>query len=197
MERFEKLVAGSNKNYELRRIPLDAAYTDHLVQLGGQSLAFWTNGSLAALSVKLNNTGNEEIPLPNLRHIPFPFQQLYLTSDAQAGKSLWLLAPKIPAFLQMSQAPGNPTIYNVALTLANTEYSQALPANTKKFSVSLRDATGFRIAFVTGKVAAPTAPYKTILDGCEYYEEDLNLQSVTIYLASPAAGKAAEIICWD
>ena len=90
-----------------------------------------------------------------------------------------------------------PAIYNVVMTNANAEYSQALPAGTKKFSIHLRenDAT-YRVAFVTGKVATPTEPYETIPSSWEYYEDGVNLTGMTIYFACPSAGKHAEILAW-
>jgi len=93
--------------------------------------------------------------------------------------------------------PTAATKYAVTMTNANTEYSQALPANTKKFRIHLRDWTGFRLAYETGKVATPTDPYETIPDGAEKYEEELNLASHTLYFASAAAGKTAEIEAWS
>jgi len=90
-----------------------------------------------------------------------------------------------------------PTKYALALTLANTEYSQALPANTKKFRIHLRDFATFRLAYVTGKVAGSVDPYETIPAGSEKYEDGLNLAALTVYLASPAADKTAEIEAWS
>lgn len=87
-------------------------------------------------------------------------------------------------------------VYNTTMTSANTEYSQALPANTKKFTVKLRDGTSFRLAFVTGKVATPTEPYLTINDGFGYSEDNVNLTSITLYFASAVAAKTAEIVAW-
>ena len=89
-----------------------------------------------------------------------------------------------------------PVIYNVTLTNANTEYSQALPANCKKFSIHLRDFTAFRFAYVAGKVAAPTAPYLTVPEGSEKAEELIQPSSLTLYFASSNAGKIAEIEAW-
>jgi len=89
-----------------------------------------------------------------------------------------------------------PVIYNVTMTSANTEYSQALPANTKKFLVHTRDGTAFRLAFVTGKVAAPTEPYFTI-DGVPYWEDHINPALLTLYFACASAGKVVEIIAWS
>ena len=88
-----------------------------------------------------------------------------------------------------------PTIYNVTMTNADTEYSQALPAQTKKFTIHTRDGTAFRLAYVTGKVAAPTEPYFTIpTNGIK--SEDYLTTSVTLYFACAAAGKIVEIEAW-
>ena len=88
-----------------------------------------------------------------------------------------------------------PAIYNVTMTLADTEYSQALPAQTKKFTIHTRDGTAFRLAYVTGKVAAPTEPYFTIpTNGIK--SEDYLTTSVTLYFACAAAGKIVEIEAW-
>ena len=86
--------------------------------------------------------------------------------------------------------------YAVAMTSANTEYSQPL-TNVKKFRIHTRDYTAFRLAYETGKVATPTDPYETITDGCEKYEGDLNIPSLTLYFASSVAGKTAEIEVWS
>jgi len=88
-----------------------------------------------------------------------------------------------------------PTIYNVTLAVINTEYSQALPANTRKFLVQCQDGTEFRLAFETGRVAAPVAPYLTIRANCIYWE-DMVLTGVTIYVAGGTAGKVVEIVAW-
>jgi len=92
-----------------------------------------------------------------------------------------------------------PYIYNVTLTAADTEYSQALPAQTKRFSVSIRDGAdtnNFRVAFVTGKVATPTAPYAKYPADVEYYEDGVFLNGVTVYVAGSHAGDVAQIIAW-
>ena len=88
------------------------------------------------------------------------------------------------------------TIYNVTMTSADTEYSQALPANTKRFSLQCLTNFDVRFAFVTGKVAAPTAPYALVRAGMNYYEENLNLAAVTVYVACADAAKVAEIVAW-
>ena len=91
---------------------------------------------------------------------------------------------------------GTPTLYNVTLTNANTEYSQALPANAKKFLIHTRDGTAFRIAFEAGKVAAPTAPYFSILLNDSYYEDNIKA-TPTLYFGCASEGKIVEIIAWS
>ena len=90
-----------------------------------------------------------------------------------------------------------PVIYNMAMTLANTEYSQALPAKTKRFSIHLRDYSEFRFAYEADKVATPTEPYETIPVGHEKHEEMIEPASLTLYFASPAATKVTEIEAWS
>jgi hypothetical protein len=97
-------------------------------------------------------------------------------------------------------ASGTPTIYNVTLTSANTQYSQALPVGCKRFAVGIIDGVStnnFRIAYVTGKVAGPTAPYLKYPCTAEYSEADLNgYNSLTVYVAGSNAGDVAQIIAW-
>jgi hypothetical protein len=93
----------------------------------------------------------------------------------------------------------DPTIYNVTMTNANTEYSQVLPDNCKAFAVSVQGAAStdnFRLAFVTGKVATPTAPYLKYPGDAEYGKEGVNLVGKTVYAACSAAGKVLQIEAW-
>ena len=91
-----------------------------------------------------------------------------------------------------------PTVYNVTLTSADTEYSQAMPANCRGFEFQARTSAAVRFAFVTGKVATPTAPYMTLKAGDYYFTPTINqgASPSTLYLASSVAGTVAEIIAW-
>lgn len=91
-----------------------------------------------------------------------------------------------------------PTVYSVTLTAANTEYSQALPANCRGFEFLTRTAFDTRFAFMTGKVAAPTEPYMTLKSGSSYssYPIAQGASPGTIYLASATAGVVIEILAW-
>lgn len=92
-----------------------------------------------------------------------------------------------------------PTIFNVTMTSADTEYSQALPAGCKRFSISVQGGAAadiLRWAYVTGKVATPTAPYMQMPGDAEKYEDDLNLAAQTLYFACDTAGKVCQIEAW-
>lgn len=91
-----------------------------------------------------------------------------------------------------------PVVYNVTMTSADTEYSQALPANCRYFTISVQDGTTFRLAFVTGKVATPTAPWIQLLANQAYNSPEKMLlgPATTLYFACGSAGKKVQIIAW-
>lgn len=89
-----------------------------------------------------------------------------------------------------------PTEYNVTLTSADTQYSQALPANTKEFRFRCRTIFDVRYSFTTGKVATPTTPYFTLPAGSDYFSDKNDLSSKTLYLASSEAGVIVELETW-
>jgi len=76
------------------------------------------------------------------------------------------------------------TVYNVTLAANNTQYSQALPSMTTILEFQNRGAHDIRYAFVTGKVAASTAPYMTLKSGGYFYRDNLLLVGVTLYIAT-------------
>lgn len=91
-----------------------------------------------------------------------------------------------------------PTIYNVTLTLADTEYSQALAADSHMFDVQCRTNVDVRFAFETGKVATPTAPYATLKGGAPFTSQWIpqSAGAPTLYLASSTAGTVVEVIVY-
>jgi len=99
---------------------------------------------------------------------------------------------------KMDVPTATPTVYNVTLTNADTEYSQAMPANCRGFEFQCRTENDVRFAVVTGKVAAPTAPYMTLKAGDYYASFPINQAASpsTLYLASSVAGVIVEIIAW-
>lgn len=98
--------------------------------------------------------------------------------------------------MSLDKGVRKPTIFNVTMTLANTEYSQPLPANTRAIEFHTQAESAFRFAWITGKVAAPTAPYYSVLSGARYWKDHIHFNDVTLYFASSNAGKIIEIIAW-
>jgi hypothetical protein len=90
----------------------------------------------------------------------------------------------------------NPVPYNLVLTDANTEYSQALPANTKMVHFQARTNVDVRFAFVTGKVGGSTSPFATLKAGQSYSLDMGAYGNLTLFLASSVAGTVVEIICY-
>ena len=89
-----------------------------------------------------------------------------------------------------------PTIYNVTMTTADTQYSQALSAGVQKFIIHTRDGTAYRFAYVTGKVATPTAPYFSMPANSIYSEDLISGDAKTLYFACASDAKVIEIIEW-
>lgn len=87
--------------------------------------------------------------------------------------------------------------YNVTLTSANTQYSQALPANTRRLCFRCRSGVAIRYAWAAGKVATPTAPYQSLQAGSEYVLDGVLLAGSTLYFASGAAGAVVEMEAWS
>lgn len=116
----------------------------------------------------------------------------YTASDGAISRPVTIAQQSMPT----DWTSGVPYSYAVTMVNLDTEYSQALPANCKRFIVKTRDGTAFRLAFVTGKVAAPTDPYTTIPTSVSYDESNLLALAQTLYFACAVAGKIVEIIAW-
>jgi len=94
-----------------------------------------------------------------------------------------------------------PTIYNIALTSANTEYSQNLPANTKKFRIYAVDSTkryphsdALKVCFIENQSNTTFIP---IPASGFYQEEDINLTGKTIFFQSPTGSGNVIIVAWS
>ena len=93
----------------------------------------------------------------------------------------------------------NGAVINLTLTNANAEYSATLPQGCLHFSFQCRTSYDVRFAFVTGKVAGPSAPYVTLkADKAFSSPEKLSLKHDrnVIYFASSQAGVVVEIVPW-
>jgi hypothetical protein len=87
-----------------------------------------------------------------------------------------------------------PNIYNLSMAVSGTEYSQVLSPSTKKIQIKTRDRSArLRIAFVSGDT---NVTWITIEPGSVYFEENLDLSGVTIYLQANKNTQIAEILEW-
>lgn len=90
------------------------------------------------------------------------------------------------------------TISNVTCTAANTEYTQALPANCKQFTVKVRGglpSDTLSIAFTTGLVPPGTGlNIVKILNSQMFNVSDVELTGVVVYVSNTLAGAVVEII---
>ena len=112
--------------------------------------------------------------------------------------TVWLVCPGAAKQDLQPLAATTPTLYAITMTLANTEYSQALPANTKILEFRCR-ATGYdvRFAYVTGKVATSVDPYRTLSAGQTKTIDNLNLAATVLYVACGTAGQEIEVEAWS
>jgi len=84
-------------------------------------------------------------------------------------------------------------VYTVKTAVADRQYSQLLPANTKGFTIQVTDGTAFRLSTEPGRVAGANRPYWTVPTNSSFDETDLDLTNTTLYFASSTADKTIEI----
>ena len=87
-----------------------------------------------------------------------------------------------------------PVVYNVTMTSANTEYSRALPANTKKFLIRCREEYAIKACFASG---ASGTTYITVPSGMSYWEDLIQPATLTLYFQCATAAQVAEIVAWS
>ena len=88
-----------------------------------------------------------------------------------------------------------PTVINKTLTLANTEYSQILPADTTRFTLQARTSHDVKLSYTSGESGTV---YITIKAGSSYTEENLDTGSaLTLRMQSTNAGIVVEIIAFS
>jgi len=92
------------------------------------------------------------------------------------------------------QITARPTIANTALTTADTEYSYAIPAGTKRIRFKLRALNALlKYCFTSGGSGSTyiTVPYGDVVE-----INDARIGGQTIYFQSPTATQVVEITTW-
>jgi hypothetical protein len=90
--------------------------------------------------------------------------------------------------------PTTAVVYNVTMTAANTEYSQALPADCKKFAVKCRGEYDLKLAFAEGQSGTT---FITIPASQCYWDDLIQPASLTLYVQCATAAQVAEIVAWS
>jgi len=87
-----------------------------------------------------------------------------------------------------------PTVTNVTMTAANTEYSHTVQANTKKLLIKERSGgSSVKLCYTSG---ASGTTYITIPAGSSKYLEATWLRGIVLYFQCPDAGNVLEIEEW-
>lgn len=88
-----------------------------------------------------------------------------------------------------------PTIFNVTATLADTEYSQAIPDGTRKLILKVRGGeAAIKIAFSAG---GTSTTFLTVSRGANFILSGVSLNSATIYFQVDKPSKIIEILTWS
>jgi hypothetical protein len=90
-----------------------------------------------------------------------------------------------------------PTIQNLMLPLANTEYAIQFAVGTKKLNIKIRDyAAPMQLSWNLGE---SNTNYLSVSRGNSYYEEGLSLttQYRTVYVRTNKADMIIECISWE
>lgn len=87
-----------------------------------------------------------------------------------------------------------PINYSVTMTLANTEYSQTLPTQCKKFTIKCRGEYDIKLAFAVNESGTN---YMTIPTPQNYWEDLIRDASLTLYFQCGTAAQVAEITAWN
>lgn len=88
-----------------------------------------------------------------------------------------------------------PSIQNILIPLADTEVIIALPNSTRIFQFKARAAnTTIKFAFIADQ---SDSTFITLLPGCVYEENNLDLSGVNIYLQTDKPGQMIEVLSWS
>ena len=88
---------------------------------------------------------------------------------------------------------GKPTVANVDVTLANTEYSYVLPAGTRTFQLRFRNIDTFGQLAIASGLSGTT--YIKLGQG-ETITEEIKGGGATLYFRGDNASDVVEILSW-
>jgi hypothetical protein len=87
----------------------------------------------------------------------------------------------------------NPSIFNVSMPIANTEYSVSIPAFTKEFAMKTRDGGLLQFAYISGD----SGTYISVAAGTVFSKTNIYSSStITIYFQSSKIN-TLELMTWS
>jgi len=191
--------------YSVLTLDLGIARTNQMIEMmGGFIYCLNSSSPSMAISVKLNNSANDSIPLSRQYGIIGQFKKFFLTNTAQSGITVNLLissnfdalrvfeqvASSSVSLLNLAEAVA-PTLYNVACASANTEYSQAL-GGVRKFLIRARTGN-LKVCFTSGQSGST---FVSVPAGTTYSEDLIHPTALTLYFQNDTASTVVEIIAW-
>lgn len=105
------------------------------------------------------------------------------------------LEPNPDGSLTTTQALNNPTIQNITLTNAGTEYSFIIPMSTKRFEMRVRGSAKAQFSFTSGQ---SNVNFLTLNYGCLYSQDNLALTAnLNVYIQANNNSQILEVLSWD
>jgi hypothetical protein len=198
---------GEQPNFWYQVLTLDltnARINQEIEMMGGFIYCLNSSSPSMQISIKLENSANDSLPLFRQFGVIGQFKKFFLTNTAQAGVTCNLLissdfdslrifeqvAASSVTLLNLAEAV-TPTIYNVACASANTEYSQSL-GSVRKFLIRPRTGT-LKVCFTSGQSGTT---FITIPAGSTYSEDLIHPTAITLYFQNDTASTVAEIVTW-
>lgn len=197
--------------YKTLTLDLSTARSEIEVPVSGNYLVAYDSSDFSAnVNIRFNESYMDALTITKSRGLRIPFYRVFISNEAQAGKTITLIFgvsdSAIEALAQVEvvmsgavnleeavvEVATGPTLYNVDCAVADTEYSQALPAGTRKFTIKARGGD-LKVCFTNGQSGAT---YILLTDGQSMTEDNVSLTGKTLYFESPTAGTDAEILAW-
>lgn len=174
----KRLAVDANINANVGDINVDLNYEEDSVHIGDPNtdttLKINPDGSIDA-NVSVDAAGGDNIAIKDTDG-----DELDINPDGSINTVL--------------KGATTPVIVNIAIPLANTEQSYALPADTKKFRIRARGNAKLQMSFVSGDSGTN---FMTIFPGNVYEETGLDISTTTVYFQSSKASETVEILSWS
>lgn len=206
-EQISDIKANNSQVYATRTIDLSTARSNEEFSVAGNYFIILDATDLNAnIQIRFNTLAADQLTFKKRQGVEVPFYRLFITNSAQAGKTITLIYGINDTPLKIvdqssvfdinsvaHQESNGVNLYNKTCVAAATEYSQALPANTKKLTVKARGGAA-QVCYTSGQSGTT---YIYLADGQAMSEDLLYLNGVTLYFQSPTAGAVVEIVAWS